>query len=71
MVEIFIGIECLLHRNLFIFIYIIIIFIYLYIIIIIKLYIIIKISEFNDIFGGTHFLVLVSIYFSYSKYIIL
>ena len=54
MVEIFIGIECLLHRNLFIFIYIIIIFIYLYIIIIIKLYIIIKISEFNDIFGGTH-----------------
>ena len=69
MVEIFIGIECLLHRNLFIFIYIIIIFIYLYIIIIIKLYIIIKISEFNDIFGGTDFLV--SIYFSYSKYIIL
>jgi hypothetical protein len=68
MVEIFIGIECLLHRNLFIFIYIIIIFIYLYIIIIIKLYIIIKISEFNDIFGA-HFLV--SIYFSYSKYIIL
>ena len=47
---------------------IIIIFIYLYIIIIIKLYIIIKISEFNDIFGA-HFLV--SIYFSYSKYIIL
>ena len=56
--KIFKGIECFYIEIFFLYIYNYLYYYYFYLLLLllffIKLYLIIKISEFNDIFGGTH-----------------